>query len=135
MSNTDFAPFVPPAPMFEEGKPAIPPPPVHEKKPRKKKKASGGKKAAAPAKKPPKSRKKRAAPVTAPVVSTAAPATKTRKLRQPRAPKFSLSEALEIGALLQPGDLKPFGQIEHDLRALSKGSRTRVLAAITRVFE
>ncbi len=114
-----FTPGPPPAPMFEGE--------VLEKKPRKKRAV----KAAKPA------RKARTPKVVAdPEARAAASGVPTRKraVKQPRAPKFTLFEALQVTRGLQDEDCGLFSDLVHRIEAASKPARVRIVAALAKVF-
>lgn len=133
MSEDTFQPFVPPAPMFEEGKAALPPPPVHEKKARKKRSPIAAR-ATKKAKREARHARVDATPVTP--FNMPKPATKkARKAKQPRALKLDVATAMAISAELKPTDFKVFESVVETLQAINKAVRARVLAAGGRVFE
>ncbi len=126
MTETEFQPFTP---MLQDGEgdrgpPALPPPPVRVKKARKKRAARqpSSHTLVVPPKPMPKAKKgrnKRAA--------KAAPAAF-------RGAKYTLQEALAIGKELNADDMLVLCSIEEELRSVSKAARTRILAAVGRVF-
>jgi hypothetical protein len=63
-----------------------------------------------------------------------APAKRARKTRKPRAARYTLAEALEITAGLTPEDMTLVNQIASALGAQSKAARTRIAAALGRMF-